>query len=1209
MKHLKTKLLSFIISFSMILNISGISVFAMENSNEILGEATVSELEEIITDNSDDETVTEDILSSMEIIAEDVTISDNEDFSLVNPEETNTSDETNPAENENQDTLTLDELTTLAAESFVKEATDYELTEEQIKDKQLLASHYEDSFFIDPSFSDVEGIYVKNEVVYLADSEEEAEQVAKTLNGSVKSFVNGVLVIALPKDVTVPKAVAAAANPNTNIPAVWPNLILEFNDVLPTDPYITEGSSNYQWMHDFLGVKSAWKAGYKGAGVKVCVIDSGLTEAHSDIKANVIPGKTFADGAAGTPYSVDKLGHGSHVCGIIAADDNGILGCGIAPDAKITCFSVLDADYGVDLAGTITAVRAATQEGYNIINMSIGSGDYNKLFQDVVTEAYEAGIAVFCSAGNENAYALSYPASYDGAISIASLNISGTASDFSNRGKTVDLAFPGSDIWSLDSANVNAYNRKSGTSMASPAAAGTAAVILSANPNNINAKTGKAKVDALVSVMKKGAVKVATDGMGAGYTYLPKALSITEDFTQTDPVLPSFTTNISPLGKSTKYRANALKITISTKKTNPNVKIIYTTDGKNPVYKNGVVENGIELENTSGIANIVNGSFSRYEKNIKIKAITIDPDTGKSSKVASFNATLEPYPVYVDVRTKDGTNVFTQGTSVPLTVTTYPVFSLKSKLEWTYDEKAKNDGIKVNGNKIVIPAKAEGNYVITVNAIVDNATRCSNSYKFSVVKQAAKKEIKATTNKAVEIYSGKKIKLSDYFTLDGKTPTTGQVVYSIANSKIGYVSGDYLYGIAPGKTKITAMTNDGTKSSASINVSVSQYVTQIQLSGQNIVARGKTMKLKATVLPNNATNKKLTYRAASEDIKVTNGTIDTKNAKADTRYVVYVSSEDGNVKDVPFYFTVNATAISKLTLSDKEVTLYAGNTPDKYTKTKKMTANTEGGVQTALTWSSSNVHVASVDNTGFITANKPGKAVITCASTDGSSKKASCTVTVKVPVSSLNVAPVSDAFCYLINSNNRLAWVRGVPIATGCSIKLVSRAGNAYGNPTDTSVTWTSSNPALFTVDKNGTVKASTSASVLDKATITCTTNDGSKLVATQDVFAVKPVSNKAKILPKTISYYSGEELIKYNAFVLYDENQTFPFITYCAIDASKGVSAEFYTVGCWPVNNSGSKKHEFTLSAKLLDGSNKTVTNRFRFNVKDGKDVIEIYK
>lgn len=238
-----------------------------------------------------------------------------------------------------------------------------------------------------------------------------------------------------------------------------------------------------------------------GSGVKVAVVDTGVDYNHEDLDANnwVNSAETADDGIdndgngyvddyygydfIGSLYTAvtpdkdpqDEYGHGTHVSGTIAAENNNVGVIGVAPSATIMPVKVLDAvGYGWD--STIAdGIRYAADNGADIINMSLGGSFATHTVSDAVDYAQAAGVLVVAAAGNSGTYTGgAYPAQYSNVVSVGAEDEDGKKPYWSNWGK-VDVTAPGVDV--LSSTPGNIYAEYSGTSMASPHVAGVAALI------------------------------------------------------------------------------------------------------------------------------------------------------------------------------------------------------------------------------------------------------------------------------------------------------------------------------------------------------------------------------------------------------------------------------------------------------------------------------------------------------------------------------------------------------------------------------------------------------------------------------------------------------------------------------------------------------------------------------------------------------------
>jgi len=264
-----------------------------------------------------------------------------------------------------------------------------------------------------------------------------------------------------------------------------------------------------------------------GGGIAVAVLDSGVDVRHEDLAANIWhdaqghPGYDFVDvdvaslaqfglfPVAGEDYTkpdadpADHLGHGTHVAGTIAAvAGNGKGIAGIAWKSQVMAvragFAVQDAQgflYGLLTSDAIASgIHYAASQGAKVINMSFGGyGLESQTEAAAIRFARSHGVLLVAAAGNDNTDTSQFfPAADPQVIAVAATLPNDRRVGFSNWGRPVALAAPGSDVLSLRAADTDlggaigrvgtAYMRLSGTSMATPHVAGALALILSAFP-------------------------------------------------------------------------------------------------------------------------------------------------------------------------------------------------------------------------------------------------------------------------------------------------------------------------------------------------------------------------------------------------------------------------------------------------------------------------------------------------------------------------------------------------------------------------------------------------------------------------------------------------------------------------------------------------------------------------------------------------------
>ncbi|WP_107923922.1 S8 family peptidase [Lysinibacillus parviboronicapiens] len=216
--------------------------------------------------------------------------------------------------------------------------------------------------------------------------------------------------------------------------------------------------------------------------VKVAVIDSGVDFKHPDLKSQVLPPYNAA-APANTTYAGD---HGTHVAGIIgAAKDNAIGGHGVNPKAKLLPIDVFNGKDGANDFVIAQGILYAIEQGADVINMSLGGYGESPLMKEAIQQANEKGITVVAAAGNESTDNYSFPASFEGVISVGSTNDRNKLSSYSNYGPSVDVVAPGEEVYSTvhDEKKGSSFVKFSGTSMASPVVAGVASLLKSKYPN------------------------------------------------------------------------------------------------------------------------------------------------------------------------------------------------------------------------------------------------------------------------------------------------------------------------------------------------------------------------------------------------------------------------------------------------------------------------------------------------------------------------------------------------------------------------------------------------------------------------------------------------------------------------------------------------------------------------------------------------------
>lgn len=238
------------------------------------------------------------------------------------------------------------------------------------------------------------------------------------------------------------------------------------------------------WGVDRIGATVAQSEGHTGTGVNIGVIDSGIDDTSSDIEENLAdPGAETNHNAwvscqgGGCNYEwSDDGGHGTHVSGTIAATDNDQGVIGVAPDATLHALKVCGSTGRCRTSAIVEAIRYAADQGWDVINLSLGASRPAPALQAAGQYALEAGVLPVAAAGNQGRPdSVGYPAAYEEFLAVVATTIDDELAGFSSQGTEVDLAAPGQDVCSTA---LNGYEARSGTSMAAPHVTGAAACLI-----------------------------------------------------------------------------------------------------------------------------------------------------------------------------------------------------------------------------------------------------------------------------------------------------------------------------------------------------------------------------------------------------------------------------------------------------------------------------------------------------------------------------------------------------------------------------------------------------------------------------------------------------------------------------------------------------------------------------------------------------------
>jgi len=229
------------------------------------------------------------------------------------------------------------------------------------------------------------------------------------------------------------------------------------------------GAQETPWGIARVKAPEAW-ATTRGKGVKLVVIDTGIDMTHPEL-SGIIKGGWNAISTAATFN--DDNGHGTHCAGTIAAkdDDKGVVG--VAPAIDLYGVKVLDENGSGTFDDVIAGMLWAVENKMEVASMSLGANSGNQALADAVEAMRKGGVILIAAAGNSGG-SVGYPAAYPGAIAIAASDSKDKLASFSSRGPSVAVIAPGVDVKSTYMGGE--YDTLSGTSMATPHAAGLTAL-------------------------------------------------------------------------------------------------------------------------------------------------------------------------------------------------------------------------------------------------------------------------------------------------------------------------------------------------------------------------------------------------------------------------------------------------------------------------------------------------------------------------------------------------------------------------------------------------------------------------------------------------------------------------------------------------------------------------------------------------------------
>ena len=402
--------------------------------------------------------------------------------------------------------------------------------------------------------------------------------------------------------------------------------------------------------------------------------------------------------------------------------------------------------------------------------------------------------------------------------------------------------------------------------------------------------------------------------------------------------------------------------------------------------------------------------------------------------------------------------------TLQLTAAVTPSNATNKAVTWS----SSNTSVATVSSTGLVTAKAVGSATITVTT-ADGSNKSATCLVTVTAQQATGISLNKTS---ATINNGETLQLTATV-----TPSTASqaVTWSSSNTAVATVSSNGLVTAkAPGMVTITATTADGSNLTASCAVTVRQLATGITLSQTTAsIAVNQTLQLTATVTPNNATNKAVTWSSSNTSVATvsSNGLV---TAKAVGNATITATTKDGTNLRATCVVTVTQQLATGITLSQTEAEIGVGET-----LTLTATVTPASTPNKSVVWRSDNTAIATVVR-GVVTGVGVGECIISATTTDGSNLSAYCLVMVNGGGTVTEIPVTGVTLNY-------------TDITIGVGNQRVIRATVSPSNATNKGLAWNTSKASVATIDADGVLTA-VGAGQCD---ITATSIDGTNITAT----------------------------------------------------------------------------------------------------------------
>ncbi|MBQ3137067.1 MAG: Ig-like domain-containing protein [Clostridia bacterium] len=525
--------------------------------------------------------------------------------------------------------------------------------------------------------------------------------------------------------------------------------------------------------------------------------------------------------------------------------------------------------------------------------------------------------------------------------------------------------------------------------------------------------------------------------MGIDYTYTYGSKITVNDFIPVESLTPVGSSSVSILEK----RTQTLKVTVGDA-TATQKNLSWVSSDESIVT---ITDTGVYTNNPQAYAEI---------KALKAGTATVTyTTTDGTNKSGAFTVTVKPLVKAISLPPFVVISPSSTGYAINYKIT--PSDALIQALDW---DSGNENVCTVDARGVVKPGSSKQPGVCEVTA---KATDGGPANAFTTVVVSAGTDSLTLSETSLSMKVNDKQNLDAWGVLSGTDNIRYKdaVTWISSNKNVATVDAlGIITAVGPGKATITATTADGSNLSVSCAVDVIQPVKGVSLPASQVCSVNGTLRLIPVFDPVNASNQQVTWTTDDPDIATVSDTGLVTGKKVGNVFIT-VKTKDGGHEAKCLIKVENLP--ESVSLSTSSIGLRAGDSVDG-TFTLKATVNPEGATNKSVTWTSSNKSVVTVDANGRLTAVAGGTATVTCTTNSGG-KTATCKVTVSEDAESIEI----------INAPTELFVTKNHSVGIRFNSSTV----------TNKEIAWSSSNPGVIEVDRNGMLTARAKGSSVIKAT------------------------------------------------------------------------------------------------------------------------------